>query len=439
MTTSPNNPPSPIRPEEADLLAWIEGEKLSPEMDAAVARLLMSNPVLARELEAMRRDRDVMKSLEDEFKAPAGLIESVESALQPVLERQLLLGLQDGEPVESKPVVSMVRPEKRGVFQTFLADRSGRRMAMAAGLLLVVGGATYWATTMVSNTGGPRPLTVARNDAIKETPIPEAPAKLLARANPAAITSDKPAVDQTTNEKMTVAVAPAKVVEPTGAPGVPGSAVSNESKSSEVETAMIGPVKVAVDSTLAAELAREGKLVIRVVSPQAARSPVAVAEHLKKDVSGPGWKLAGDVPSAVAVAVAPEPVDWKQLAASQPAREDNETVAAADMDGVNKALDPSLIGPPAPSSLDVPQLAIEQVPSVYMLQARLDAATMDAVKKSLQKAGRADEVVFEERYESLPLDPSAPILNPSAMVWWNNTPAGWAKWGEVPVVIDPKR
>ncbi len=433
MTTSPNNPPSPIGPEEADLLAWVEGEKLSPAMDAAVARLLMSNPVLARELEAMRRDRDALQSLEDEFSAPAGLIESVESALQPVLERQLLLGLQDGEPLESKPVVSMVRPEKRGIFQTFLADRSGRRMAMAAGLLLVVGGATYWATTMVSST--PRPLIVARNDSRKEMATPEAPAKPLAKAetSPATLTNDKPASDKTS-----VAVATPKKVENSGAPVVPGNTVPNDPTTAETEVAMVGPVKVPVDSTLAAELAREGRLVIRVVSPQSARSPVAVAEHLKKDVSGPGWKLGSEVPSAVAVAVAHEPVDWKQLAATQPSRGDDETLVAADMDAVNKGLDPSLIGPPAPSA-ELPQLAIEQVPSIYMLQARLDAATMDAVKKSLQKAGRADEVLFEERYESLPLDPSAPILNPNAMVWWNNTPAGWAKWGEVPVVIDPKR
>jgi hypothetical protein len=304
--------------------------------------------------------------------------------------------------------------------------------------LLVVGGATYWATTMVSNTGGPSPLIVARNDAHKEMLAPETPVKPVARTgtSPAALTNDKTA-DQDSSERSALAVAPAKAVESSSAPGVPGSAMPNDSKPNEVETAMIGPVKVAIDSTLAAELAREGKLVIRVVSPQAARSPVAVAEHLKKDVSGPGWKLASDVPSAVVTAVAPEPVDWKQLAAAQPTREDNEAVVAADMDAMNRGLDPSLIGPPAPTEL--PQLAIEQVPSIYMLQARLDAATMDAVKKSLQKAGRADEVLFEERYESLPLDQNSPILNPNAMVWWNNTPAGWAKWGEVPVVIDPKR
>lgn len=421
MTTTPNNP---IRPDEADLLAWVEGEKLSPEMDAAVARLLMGDPGLARELDAMRGDRDVLRSLEDE-KAPAGLIESVEAALQPVLERQLLLGLQDGESVESRPVVSMVRSEKRGVFQTFLMDRSGRRMAMAAGLLLVVGGGTYWATTMLSDS--PQPMILAlKQETPREVASPGSSSKVKVESNGAGGTAPK---GEIAAEAPTIAEIP-KVDLP-AAVALSGS----DAKDAITSTELVGPMKVPVDATRAAELAREGKLVIRVVSSQAGRTPVTVAEHLKKDCSGPGWKLASEVSSAVAVAVAPEPVDWKQIAKEQPLPE-HDAVVASDFTAAGKGPE-GLIGPPAPP--EAVEFAIEQVPSVYMLQARLDATTMAAVRTSLQKAGRADEVVFEERYESLPLDHNAPILNPNAMVWWTNPPAGWTKWGEVPVVIDPKR
>ena len=417
MTTTPNNP---IRPDEADLLAWVEGEKLSPEMDAAVARLLLSDPGLARELEGMRRDRVALQSLED-VKAPAGLIESVESALQPLLERQLLLGLRDGEPVESHPVVSMVRPEKRGIFQTFLADRSGRRMAMAAGLLLVVGGGTYWATTMLS-TPPVKPLVVALNSGKhKDVSKPEA----IVATNPAGAA---PEARVETAAPVGLTAAPAKSATPVDTP-TSVAVVEPETK----DAAMVGPTRMPVDPTLAAELAREGKLVIRVVSSQAGRTPATVADHLKKECSGPGWKLASEVPPAVAVAVAPEPVDWVRVVASQPTTEP-EAMALADHDAATGPI----MGPPAPQ-VEPQQIEMDQIPSVYMLQARLDAATMAAVRTSLQKAGRADEVVFEERYESLPLDQSSPILNPNAMVWWTNPPSGGTRWGEVPVVIDPKR
>ncbi len=419
MTTTPNNP---VRPDEADLLAWVEGERLSPETDAAVARLLLSDPRLARELEGMRRDRVALQSLED-VKAPAGLIESVESALQPLLERQLLLGLQDGEPVESRPVVSMVRPEKRGIFQTFLADRSGRRMAMAAGLLLVVGGGTYWATTMLSNPPAKTLIVALNSEKQKDLAKPEA----IVATNPPA-PGAAPEVRVETPAPISLTAAPAKAATPVDSP-TSVAVVEPETK----DAVMVGPTRVAVDPTLAAELAREGKLVIRVVSSQAGRTPATVADHLKKECAGPGWKLASEVPPAVAVAVAPEPVDWVRVVASQP-KVEPEVMASADHDAATGPI----MGPPAPQ-VEPQQIEMEQIPSVYMLQARLDAATMAAVRTSLQKAGRADEVVFEERYESLPLDQSSPILNPNAMVWWTNPPSGWTRWGEVPVVIDPKR
>src|SRR5262249_45834498 len=101
MRNEPGNTARPA-PDEGDLLAFIEGEALPRERELAVARELSGSPELARRLEAMRADREALRSL-PQMSAPPGLLDAVEAALQPVLERQMLLGLRDGEPVSEMP------------------------------------------------------------------------------------------------------------------------------------------------------------------------------------------------------------------------------------------------------------------------------------------------------------------------------------------------
>src|SRR5262245_22583953 len=118
MTNSPHNPARPNMPDEADLLAWVEGESLPRERELAVARALQQDRKLARRLEAMRADRLALRALR-EPECPADVLAGVESALQPVLERQMLLGLSQGAPIEDHLPVSIVRPVKRSILQAF--------------------------------------------------------------------------------------------------------------------------------------------------------------------------------------------------------------------------------------------------------------------------------------------------------------------------------
>ena len=150
----PAEPTNPRPPDEADFLAWVEGEALPRDREAAVSRAIGADPALGRRLSSMRADRMALKSLA-QVAAPASLMAGVEAALQPVLERQMLLGLRDGEEVADHPPISIVRPVKRSIMQTFFADRMGRRLAVAAGLLLMVGGATYLGTTYLSGRTAP--------------------------------------------------------------------------------------------------------------------------------------------------------------------------------------------------------------------------------------------------------------------------------------------
>lgn len=391
------------------MLAWVEGEPLSPEANAAVARALLADPALARQLELMRRDRIALCSLPEES-APRDLVAAVEAALQPVLERELLLGLQGAEPVESMPVVSMVRPEKRGIFQTFLVDRAGRRMALAASLLVIIGGATWWATTTF--TGAPSPVRpIALNDSSRSSPIvPDAAAGSSTEIAPA---------DASTASSLTMSTAPTpEATAPSLVEDTPIVVASAEE--------LIGPVRTAMDDALAAELARERKLVVRVVSREASTAPRRVCDRVRKELNSPAIKLASAVPPELTVALEVRPLD-----APRPAPVTPEAPVFAAIDGAS-----IYVGPPAPR--EVPIIEETEPQPLYVVQARLDAATMSQLRTSLERAGR-DEVVFEERYEPLPLaSGGAPVLTPQAVLWWSNPPAGWTSWGEVPVIIETK-
>src|SRR5690606_36858579 len=69
---------------------------------------------------------------------------------------QVLLGLAEGKPIHDHPPSSIVRPQRASLWQTFTADRLGRRLALAAALLLVVGATSYFAASYLS----PEPATI---------------------------------------------------------------------------------------------------------------------------------------------------------------------------------------------------------------------------------------------------------------------------------------
>jgi hypothetical protein len=325
----------------------------------------------------------------------------------------------------------MVRPEKRGIFQTFLADRAGRMMAMAASLLLLVGGVTYLATTLLSRGPGPvSPGPIAIKDNKPETPTPKPEAPVAVATNQARGNADltKGDSDMKVAEARKAAAPTAAEPKPVETPPVAVAA------GNAADGPMVGPVKAPIDAALAAELARDRKLVIRVISSAAAKTPNVVADRLKKETGSPAWKLSSEISSELAAALKPEgdiPGAAKTPDAPDPPK------FAGDSEAIARGLDPDFMGPPAPPSTTAPLEVATVIPSVYLVQARLDAATLAQLKSTLQKAGRADDVVFEEQRDPLPLDANSPILHPNAVLWWDTGPSGWTNWGEVPVVIDP--
>lgn len=412
----PANTPAPRPPDEGELLAWIEGERLPRERELAVAMALSQDAALARRLELMRADRDALGSLPSPA-APAGLMDAVEAALQPVLERQMLVGMEAS--ADAPLPISMVQPAKRSVFDVFLRDRMGRRMAAAAGLLLLVGGATYFATSYFSGTAPAPNLARGPVDAGPEAVAGAATAPRTegGGGTPATAEAGTPEGDAGT----AIAAAPAPEVDPAGA----------EPPAPVIITQQYGPpapdgAVVALDMARAAELALESRLVIRLrtADPLVRAQPDRLADRIRRAES-PAWKLGGEVPPA-ALAVLNPPV----APARQPRERTFEPPVLADDDKPIEIL--SLPAPPVLAPLP-PQ---PPKPAAFMVQTRLDPAALETLRSAI--ASRHGEAVFEELAEPLPLN-DGPSLNPAAVLWWSQSPAGWTRWAEVPVVIDAFR
>jgi hypothetical protein len=412
-------PHPPPLPDEADLLAWVEGEPLPRDKEAAVRRAMIDDQGLARRLEGMRADRAALRSL-TAVSAPASLMASVEAALQPVLERQMLLGLREGQPIEDHPPISIVRPMRRSIAQTFFADRMGRRLAMAAGLLLIVGGTAYLGTTYLSGKTAPRPInTLAVTKPRTDSAPPSA-------STPAALTDAAPAKTGETAAPTAARVAERDAaVEQAKTEPDEGMTIANaEPPAPEYSPADMGPFLPALDGARAAELAQDGRLVIRLksVDPTVTSNPGRIAERLR---SGDGWRLGDDPSPALLTLIAPpaapapeaEPVPVPEL----------PTVAQTDPEQPQP-----VYGPPGPPSDWHPLPPT----TVYLVQARLDGATLEALRSAL--AGSYGEAVYEEQAEPLPQEgPGA--VNPASVVWWASGPSGWARWANVPVVVDTAR
>lgn len=401
MTTQPpNSRPTPL--DEGDLLAWVEGEPLPRDREKAVAIALGQDPALARRLEAMRADRKSIKALHTPA-APANLLAGVEAALQPVLERQMLMGLRDGELLSDLPPVSIVQPVKRSIVQTFLSDRVGRRLAVAAGLLLVVGGASLWATTHYFSRPPQRPSDRIAILDPKPDPVPVVEVPYVA----------PPATAQPTLAETTP---PAPVIE----------SVIAIAAADQADPSLMGPFLPELDGARAAELARENRLVIRITAldPAFASEPGRLIDRIRR--ADQNMLRLGEEPTSTMVA-ALNPSFMERDRPVSPTR----SFAPAYAGSAPSDLPPDVYGPPLPPpewNPPAPQL-------VYLVQARLDAAAMETLRTMLGGSyGRAEFEVLDA-----PLPDATPALNAASMLWWGQSPSGWTWWANIPVVIDTAR
>lgn len=305
---------NPITGREDLLLALVEGE-LDPAREAV--ELAALDPAAVAKVRAMRRHRAALRGLSD-IAPPAGLLDRVGS----VLEREAVTG----------PALDATFPIEQ--------YRSGapwaRRLAVAAGLMLMVGGVGYWSlwlSSPSSTPGVPRIVgTPGGSKIAMETGADNrAPETAAAKTGPK--TTDIVAASHSEDRPEAAAIA-AAAPSPSSAP--PSSVVdfddplqfilSQEDSASgpasdrwaavtsiahgESSLGMSAPLGVfremptSLDLEDAAQLAEEGRLVIRV---RADRPALAAARLLAQADSradkGRLWRLMPCPPSDFSTAV----------------------------------------------------------------------------------------------------------------------------------------
>lgn len=437
------------------MLALVEGDTLSPARMAEIERALSSDPAWVSMVRAMKRDRAGLRALAEPT-CPPGVIDAVEQ----VMERRMLVGLSAGIPLDrDEPPVVIVRDRsaKPGWVRLFTQDQTGRRLALAAGLLLVVGGVSYFATTWLAQprvigdgtkvatapdkafpNPAIQPAMAPVSDHAAAKPTPEIQESSNASRNANTAPADQR--DETSSNPSTMFAAAPSVKSPAGIPASPwrGVAVSNAWQGGRSDTA-----EVAVASTVgdeqpeavaavrenvneppfehqqALEWAREQRLVIRVVP---GRNDAAL-DRLMNEAPVPrsGWYLAQQIDLAVASAVPmhePEPSpDHGLMGAAM--------MMASGASGLSGTV-PVVI----PAELLRPQERPRPSDEMLAAAVRLERNSFAALVTNLQRGGQT--VTFERLDEPFPTTGRPPV--PDSVLWASEY--SWAAWGWVPVVIE---
>ena len=379
MSSRPGQPGDPTPPplNEEHMLEWIEGKlsRIEESNRSASTRAGVSERV--RQMQANRR---ALQSLGDE-RAPAELMDRVMAAL----ERDALVGLTNGDNVSDHPPINIATRTvtKRG---NGALHRMAPQLALAAGLLLLVGGAAYWGSVLVK----PKPIG----------PI--------ATHNPTAPDAGDAATKRE-HERMLAE----------------GTTIADEPSSRDATTmAMTAPAPAPEEMTdeRILRLAREGRLVIRVGARDLSKLAQVEAMDTLKD--GRTWRLSKDVPQEVVVALAPAPRSPSSVATEA------QAPLITSRDPVNPFITRGAPGFPAPVLGEF----TPTTPRTYLVDFPDTRKSLDAIKATL-----ADRLKAEVEFEEMPFDLSLPrVEDPEAVLWWTLPPTSWTQRVTVPVVIESK-
>lgn len=263
---------------QAELLALIDGE-LDEGTERAVLARWASQPRLAATIAALVRDRAVLRGVGD-VAAPAGLLDGVET----YLEREALAGLSEGRVISPLP---RVEAPGRG----WLFGGSRRWVSIAAGVALLAGGTMYltwmgWMATRHSRTdrGYLATLPTRPQSPSVDGGTGDARGGELAKADAA-----HDAVSSAGAPSSVAPAAPANAHVESGA-----VAAASQGEARAVDGTVIGSgaevggpaAGAAIDAAKAFELAREGRLAIRVIASDPALAMSAAAAKVNASEAG---------------------------------------------------------------------------------------------------------------------------------------------------------
>ncbi len=382
---------------EGELVDWIDGN-LAPDQAARLAQASGRVDLPAR-IAQMQRQRAVLMCLTEE-KAPAELYDRVMAAV----ERDVLLGLADGQ-----TSADAVEPRLRlASTDDGWRTRTGRvvngnmpRLALAAGLMLMVTGLAYFGSVAWKASHKPLAPDITKTDGTN--PV-----------GPLAINNKKDAITEVDgNGAPSSSRDESLAFRSTAAPAIEAAADSALAKAREVN----------VDRAL--ELAAEGRLVVRVL----ATKPENLA-RIERDVSKPRadrlWRLTREVPAAVVAAVVP----------AAPAPFGGPALASANAPRTALSLIGPYIGPGAALSMVTASATdpLARVRGTFLLDTPATKEQLLAVSAVFRNQLSA-RVIFEELPAALTV-PSAPQAQD--VLWWTQGPSQWVRRATLPLVVEQR-
>jgi hypothetical protein len=363
---------------------------LTAEESRRVRERLAETPEWARRVARMESQRRVLAALPEE-PTPPDLLDRVQAAL----EREALLGLMEGGRAAS-PVAVVMPAREKGVLAR-LAPRLWRPLAAAAGIALVALGGTYWVRNLSIHAPGPVAHGPLAGESLAESEGMGAIA-MTDGSDPAAVTEPEETLDTSApTERMLVAE-----------PAAPG----------------LSPAR-------ALALAREGRLLVRVVADRASTAAGAI-EAIASLRGDPfrGITVEREVPAEVLAAVS---VPAPAVVGPSP-RARAETALA--MERPVTAFDPLALVPPGVLS---PWLPVEIPPGLgrtFVLELPGTAASMETMQRVLSaRVGKQVRVMLEEL--AAPAVP--PPLDAASLLWWTGPASTWAPRVAVPLVVEQSR
>ena len=384
--------------DETHLLGWIEDE-LSAQDRQRVERALGANPDLHESAQDMRADRVALQTMGDE-PAPADLLAGVAD----LLERAMLVDLADDPDLAPIPV-SKVRPIRSqpawmrpitGSIGTILADRTGRRLALAAGLLIAAGGLTYF----VSHNLNPTSRSTINPLTNPDTTI----ARGTTDQDPARAEHDPAIADRAGSDNPADA-------------SIPGAVRLAQGD----QTAADAPDTSTISLTQAVELARAGRLVITVRTSDADRALMLLDRIGERSAS---VRVYDDLAPALASRLR-----------DRPALPDHRSPSVAPREPIIIASSQDPTTPTTPSAepdANPPAPAAWRVAGLRLVEMDLTERTLAAALRSIAGGGASFEAAAD------PMDlPTA--SDPARVLWWGEPTSAWVPRTVIPVVIEVQK
>jgi hypothetical protein len=373
------------------MVDWIDGTLSESEILKLVEASGRSD--IRQRVQQLQKNRALLASLPTEA-PPIDLHDRVLAAL----ERDTLLGVsaEQWAQVEesSQPIATL--PQDRLGSQRDTSNRAwwqaAPTLAMAASILLLVGGGVLLYPTIKA--------------ALKPSPVQP--------IGPIASNGGKTNNSQPNDGS---GVQPAIENTQSGDSGINIAGNTLGATSPDVGAAAIAAAETPIDLARAVELAREGRLIVRVVAKDTS-SLARVETAATNPQSRLGWRLSKEVPPSVVAMMMPRAPGEPTMAMS--ARERTASLLSA------------FASPGAALSLPNPQtIAQNKVRGTYVLDVQQSSAGLSQALDMLSKGLNAT-IEFERSAEPMPMHRE---VRPQDVMWWNQPSSQWMDRVAVPIIV----